>query len=73
MTKICCPYCGTTPEQGFDCVEHEDCADDEIIDVYTCPKCKKSSARYYKYYAWEPRPKPISKTAGKTNAKPVRR
>ena len=48
-----CPYCGCQPSNGFDCVDHEDYGDDFVRDVYSCPKCKKTSTRCYEFYAWE--------------------
>ncbi|MDD2246404.1 MAG: hypothetical protein PHC39_04915 [Proteiniphilum sp.] len=49
-----CPFCGCSPEDGFDCVDHEDISGDAFVrDVYECPKCKKKSVRCYEFYAWE--------------------
>lgn len=55
MTKIQCPFCATTTDEGFDCVaEHDNHeSDDYVRSVYQCPVCGKKCVRCYEFYAWE--------------------
>jgi DNA-directed RNA polymerase subunit RPC12/RpoP len=54
MSKIKCPYCGTTPKKGFDVVdEHIEDNDDIILTVYHCKICGKNSVRRYEFEQWE--------------------
>jgi DNA-directed RNA polymerase subunit RPC12/RpoP len=51
--EIKCPTCGCTPEEGFDVVqEHAEPGDDQIWNIYLCPKCNKKYIRAYHFSGW---------------------
>jgi len=50
---IKCPYCGCKSKDGYDLVDHCEEDDDNIRDVYHCPKCRQDAVRHYEFEGWE--------------------